>query len=155
MVLLGCISPAITGYRSIRFTQECEGYLKQAADASTAEIALDRLDKAIAYIESHNLTSGYTSIVYKTQDEDLGYWYDNIVTCRDNLKKCLKSSQLEKDNALMRMREVLTDQGEKGTILTIPDGISRAPQNKMWAILNTISGILLFIGFTAFSVSKP
>jgi hypothetical protein len=43
----------------------------------------------------------------------------------------------------MKVRESLTDEGEKGTVLTIPDGISRHPHNVLWAILNTISGIIL------------
>lgn len=154
LFLLSFVPPAITGYKSITFNQQCEGYLKQAADASTPEIALDRLNIAIDYIEAHNLTSGYTSILWKTQDEDMGYWYNNLITCRGNLEKCFSSTQLEKDNALMRVREVLTDQGEKGTTLTIPDGISRAPHNTMWAILNTISGIILCLGFMIISVAK-
>lgn len=154
LFLLSFVPPAITGYKSITFKQQCEGYLKQAADASTPEIALDRLNIAIDYIEAHNLTAGYTSILWKTQDEDMGYWYNNLITCRDNLEKCHNSSQLEKDNALMRMRKVLTDQGDKDTTLTIPNGISRPPHNTMWAILNTICGIILFMVLTIFSIGK-
>ena len=65
------ISPAICVIKCISFTQNCEGFLKQAADASNPEIALERIDKAISYIEAKNLTSGYTSIVIKTEDDAL------------------------------------------------------------------------------------
>ncbi len=139
----GLICPTICIIKWISFTQNCEGFLKQVADANTPEIALERLNIARNYIESHNITNGYTSIVYRTEDENVEFWYRNIVACQNELELCLESSQLEKTNVLMKVRESLTDEGEKGTVLTIPDGISRHPHNVLWAILNTISGIIL------------
>lgn len=139
------VSLGITVYRSIMFKQNCSGYLKQAADASTVQIAIDKLDIAIQYLEDNNLTQGYTSIVYKTQDEDLGFWYNNIINAREQLKVSLNGSKLEQDNALMRVREALLDNGEKGTELTVPDGISRYPYNLFFAITNTLSIIVLIV----------
>lgn len=146
------ISPAICVIKCISFTQNCEGFLKQAADASNPEIALERIDKAISYIEAKNLTSGYTSIVIKTEDENVEFWYRNIVACKKELQSCLEASQLERTNVLMKVRESLTDNGEKGTILTVPDGISRHPHNLLWAIWNTISGIALLITLFFFAI---
>ena len=62
----------------VEFEQNCTGYLKQAADANTIELAIDRLDKAIEYAESKNWTDGYTSILWKTEDENIGFWYKNL-----------------------------------------------------------------------------
>ena len=36
------------------------GYLKRAADANTIILANEEFSKAISYLESNNLTSGYT-----------------------------------------------------------------------------------------------
>jgi hypothetical protein len=125
--------------KKIQFKQECSGYLKQAADANTPEIALQRIDKALAYIEANDLTDGYTSVLWRTEDENIGFWYENIKACKKELEGCLNSTQLEKTNVLMKVRESLTDSGEKGTTLTIPSGIHKYPNNTLWAILLWVS----------------
>lgn len=146
-ILTGCITPVICGIKSIQFNQQCSGFLKQAADANTAEIALERINKALDYIEEHKLTSGYTSVFWTTEDENVGFWYDNIKACQKELEGCLESSQLEKSNVLMKVRESLTDVDDTGTSLTVPDGISRYPDNFSYGILRTISVLLLVLGF--------
>ena len=145
VLLAACVTPTICIVKLIKFKQECAGYLKQAADANTVDIAIDRLDKALSYIETHNLTNGYTSVVYKTEDENIGFWYTNIKACKQELEKCMESSQLEQTNVLMKVRESLTDTDQDGTVLTIPSGIYKYPDNTKFAIANTIS-ILVMIG---------
>lgn len=157
-IILGAITPTICAIRSIQFTQKCEGYLKNAADASTPDLAIQRLDKAIEYVEKNNLTSGYTSIVYETEDENIEFWYNNMIACRDELVNCKNSTQLEQTNVLIKVRESLIDEGSSGqfngyTDVTLPEGISRYPHNLLFLILNCISFILLLIGFLSF-VSK-
>ena len=98
------------------------------------------------YIEENNLTQGYTSVLWRTEDENIGYWYENIQACREELVKCADGTQLEKSNVLMKVRESLTDNGDHGTVLTIPDGIHKYPNNALWGILLTVSWIVLFIG---------
>lgn len=144
LLLACCVMPVSTVVMHIEFNQECGGYLKQAADANSVEIALNRLDKALGYIEANGLTKGYTSILWKTEDENVGFWYQNIKACKAELAACINSTPLEKTNVLMKVRESLTDQGEKGTVLTIPSGISRYPNNTFYAILNTLSVIVGF-----------
>ncbi len=141
LLLVCCVMPVSTVVMHIEFNQECGGYLKQAADANSVEIALNRLDKALGYIEANGLKKGYTSILWKTEDENVGFWYQNVKACKAELAACINSTPLEKTNVLMKVRESLTDQGEKGTVLTIPSGISRFPDNTLYAILNTISVI--------------
>ena len=149
-LLLSLIVPTIVIVKSVQFNQQCAGYLKQAADANTVELALERVNMALNYIESHGLTSGYTSVLYKTEDENIGYWYKNIKACQFELEANKNASSLEKSNVLMKVRESLTDNGEKGTELTIPAGISRYPDNLMWGILRIISLILFFLAFYHF-----
>ena len=149
LIVLGAIAPTICIVKDIQFNQDCGGYLKQAADANTPEIALDRVNKALAYIEANKLTYGYTSVLWKTEDENVAFWYENIKACKSELEDCMHSSQLEKTNVLMKVRESLTDNGEEGTALTIPDGISRYPNNEayclfVWlSIVSIIGGIIL------------
>jgi len=150
LFLLCLITPVVTTVRKIQFNQNCSGYLKQAADANTPEIALERIDKALDYIEAHRLTYGYTSILYKTEDENVGFWYNNIKACKGELEACLDCTQLEKSNVLMKVRESLTDNGESGTVLTVPTGIHKYPHNWMFGILNflsTILGLFFIVGF--------
>ena len=145
LLIVSLIVPAIVIVKSVKFSQECTGYLKQAADANTVELALERVDLALNYIESHNLTSGYTSVLWRTEDENIEYWYRNIKACREELENNIEASSLEKSNVLMKARETLTDEGEKGTELTVPKGLSRYPYNLLFGILNIISCILFFI----------
>ena len=144
LFIISCIVPVNMAVKSIRFNQECAGYLKQSADANTTELALQRLNKALDYIESHNLTSGYTSILWRTEDENIGFWYENIKACKRELENCAEGTQLEKSNVLMKVRESLTDDGgEDGVKLTIPPGISRYPENRQYAFWLTLSLILM------------
>lgn len=147
-IVVALIMPAIIVVKHIQFSQDCSGYLKQAADANSVELAIDRLNIAIDYIEENNLTSGYTSVIYKTEDENVGFWYKNIVTCRDELISCVNGSQFEQTNTLMKVRESLIDNGERGDTLTVPSGISRYPNNLGYAIfliMGFILGPIIFI----------
>lgn len=147
LFIISCIIPTVCIVRSVEFDQNCEGYIKQAADANTVELSLDRLNKAISYAEEHNLTKGYTSVLWKTEDENIGFWYENLAACRDELVLISEkedATQLEKSNILMKVRESLIDNdGESGDTVTIPDGISRYPDNAAFGWFNFFSVILL------------
>ncbi len=131
--------PGTVVYRSIKFNQDCGGYLDQAANANTVELAIDRLNRAIDYLEKHNMTSGYTSVLWRTEDENVGFWYRNICACRDELVEVKDMSQLEKSNVLMKVRESLKEStGEHGDKVIIPPGISRFPDNLGFGIFRCI-----------------
>lgn len=149
-ILFSLVSPIITFTNNVKFHQNCGGYLEQTADANSVELALERLDMAIEYVEKNNLTEGYTSIFWKTEDENIEFWYRNLKTCREELADAVESSQYEKTNVLMKVRESLTDIGEHGTVLTIPNGISRYPNNGRYCFWNTLSIILMIVGFSVF-----
>ena len=130
-------------YSNIIFDRELSGHLKRAADANTIELALTELQTSLKYIEKNNLTSGYTSILYQTPDEDLGFWYENLKASAQELEKSKNGSLLEKTNVLLKLRESLMDEGDKGSSITSPEGISIYPYNGIIAILFLIS--LLFL----------
>lgn len=50
----------------------------------------------------------------------------------------------------MKVRESLTDQSEKGTVITCPPGLSRYPNNKIFAFFNFFGLLIAFVGFCWF-----
>lgn len=146
LFIIGLLGPIIWLVNGIEFSQNCGGYLKQAADANSVELAISRLDKAIDYVEKNNLTDGYTSVLWKTEDDNVGFWYQNLKACRNELEDCQNSTQLEQTNTLLKIRESLVDNGESGTELTLPNGISRYPHNCAMGILMWLSAICLLWG---------
>lgn len=147
-VLLVLIALVIFGFRiskKIEFKQNVSGYLKRAADANTVELAEKELEKVINYLEANNMTSGYTSVLWKTPDEDIDYWYRNLKASHLELKNLNSDSALEKTNVLIKLRETLLDVGEK-TKVTVPDGLSVYPNNKLWAFLTLTALVCLCAG---------
>jgi len=131
---------------SINLNQNCLGHFKRAADASTIETAEAELKIGLDYLEKENLTTGYTSVLWKTPDEDIKFWYENIKSAKDELSLLPKnSSNMEKSNMLIKLRETLLDHGDKGSeSITCPDGLSRYPNNLIFAIL--LFGSLVILG---------
>lgn len=148
-VVLILVSLIIFGMRiskGIELKQNVTGYLKRAADANTIKLANEELTKSIKYLESKNLTTGYTSILWKTPDEDIDFWYRNLKASQSELSNLKSESALEKTNVLIKLRETLLDSGEKSKV-TVPKGLSVYPNNKLWAFLTLIAIIAGFIGF--------
>jgi hypothetical protein len=130
--------------KDISLKQNCTGYLKRAADANTVETAIAQLQKSINYLEVNDITDGYTSVLWRTPDEDVKFWYDNLKASEAELMKVdSTTSSLEKTNMLMKLRETLIDNGEKGDTLTVPKGLSRYPNNTLWGILTTFATVIL------------
>ena len=155
---LGLILPSVVvggafWYRSVVFDQNCGGLLVRAANANTIPLAHAELDRAVKYLESEGLTDGYTSVWYQTPDEDIGFWYKNLVEARSELKSLTekgegKVSALEQSNTLLKLRDTLTtNKGQGGESLTYPDGISRYPNNAVMGLFAILSGLFAFVGF--------
>jgi hypothetical protein len=148
-VVLILVSLIIFGMRiskGIELKQNVTGYLKRAADANTIKLANEELTKSIKYLESKNLTTGYTSILWKTPDEDIDFWYRNLKASQSELSNLKSESALEKTNVLIKLRETLLDSGEKSKV-TVPKGLAVYPNNKLWAFLTLIAILAGFIGF--------
>jgi len=130
------------------FNKECSGYLSRAAHANTIQLADQELSTALDYLNQHNLTHGYTSIFYNTPDEDIGFWYTNLVESKkelDTLRSKTDLTALEQSNTLIKLRETLMSHGEQGDSVRVPDGISRYPNNLayfVWWVLGAVVGML-------------
>jgi len=121
--------------RGVSLDQNCTGYLKRAADANTVETAKEQLQVAIQYLEDNDMTKGHTSVLWKTPDEDVGFWYKNLKASHLELSRVdSTTTQLVRTNLLMKLRETLLDGGKEGETLTSPPGLSRFPNNGAWAI---------------------
>jgi len=150
LTILCILSISIFGIvitKSVEINQNCLGYLERSANANTVEIARNELKKSIDYLEANNLTKGYTSILWKTPDEDIEFWYKNLKESYGELMKVdSTTSSVEKTNLLMKLRETLIDNGSKGDNITVPKGISRYPNNLMWGIFILFASLtMLFL----------
>ncbi len=124
---------------AVKFSINVTDRLKRAADANTVGTAIKELDSVISYLEQNNVTEGYTSVIYETPDEDVGFWYNNLKSSLVELRSLPESSTtLEKSNALMKLRETILDSGKSSDKVTEPDGISRFPSNLAWALGNCL-----------------
>lgn len=154
-MIVFCLAVAVVFlFKKVTLTQDCTGYLKRAADASTVETAKSEIAKSIAYLEKENITSGYTSVLWRTPNEDIGFWYGNLKSLYAELDKVDgNTSSLEKTNLLMKLRETLLDNGEDGDRLTIPNGLSLYPNNIAFGALGW-SAIIVFALLCAWGAVK-
>lgn len=152
--LMLCVPFLIWGsqriYHAIVLEQNLVGHLKRAANANTVPLALREMSLVVNYLEEHEMTSGYTSIIYRTPDEDLGFFYDNMKSSLEELESVNpEASQLETSNVLMKLRETLVDSGQS-TSVTFPDGLSVFPDNARYAIVGTLFSLLALSGIIWF-----
>ena len=140
---------------SIRLDQDCTGHLKRAADANTIGLAEQELGLAIDYLEREGLTEGYTSVLYKTPDEDIGFFYNNLKESHAELQAVTDSTtQLERSNILIKLRETLIDHGDGGDRITCPTGLSRYPRNGAFGIWLALSLVFFLGGIIAVVVEE-
>jgi hypothetical protein len=142
------VSAAVYGISGIVLDRNCTGYLKRAADANTIDLAKSQLDIAVKHMEGAGYTKGYTSVIYQTPDEDVGFWYGNIKKARAELNNTTGlADDIHKNNiTLMKLRETLLDAGESGKQeITFPEGLAVYPHNRAMAIWFWLSGILFAV----------
>jgi hypothetical protein len=154
-LLMMLLFPVWMGYRiyaGIVFDRNCGGYIAQAGNANTIDMAKDSLKKAVDYATKEELTSGYTSIIYTEPDEDVGFWYKNIANSLVELENVqLNASDLEKSNILIKLREALSNHGKGNSeSVRVPAGIAIFPHNTFWMWFGVGGLILGIIGFFLF-----
>lgn len=145
----------------VNFKSGCTDYLKLAADSPNVEGARKYLGMALTYIESHSLTHGNSAFFFFTPRNDIGAWYNQrkeAAAVLDSIIEETKIStappvqiQLEKDNTLMKLREVVLDQGQEGVGVTLPQHIDVYPNQNtfLWSyllcpILGIVFGIVAY-----------
>jgi len=137
-VLAVWVSVAVAA-RSIRFTNGCTGYLKLAANAATVERAEVFLTKVVDYIDKNDLNIGNSSIFIERPTNDLQEWSKNLRTARNLLARLIddpNTSQLTKDNTLMKIREVILKESNDDNSVNVPDNIALYPW-QAWFVMVT------------------
>lgn len=133
--------------KEIVFNRECGGYMQNAANANSIDLAREEMEKVVKYIENHRLQPGFTSVVYNTPEEDVGFWMSNMRSSLEGLRQISpEATSLEKSNVLIKLRETLMDKAKEGGSISVPEGISIYPYNFAFMIWGVIAGILAFIG---------
>lgn len=134
----------------IVFDRNVEGHLKRAADANTIELAEKELSGVVSHLQQNNMTSGYTSVFWRTPDEDVGFWYTNLTASLGELRNVSKeATQLEKSNILIKLRETLVDHGQNSVKVTVPPGMSIFPYNGVYTLWGILGFILTTVGVIA------
>lgn len=145
--LMALLWSGIRIYKAVDFNIQCTGHLKRAADANTIDLAKNELKIVMDYLEKRNLTDGIVSIVLKQPQNDIGFWYQNLKSSYEELEQIKPdTTQLEKSNLLMKLRETLIDSGEELKV-TCPNGISIYPNNMIYFIWGVIAWIICCIGW--------
>jgi len=133
-------------YESCEYQAGFSSYVERAAYGNSYETVAPSLDAAIAYLENNDLTEGFTSVLYKTADEDLAWYYQNLKEIRADLDRAGPDGfylPAEKDLLFLNLKtRLLRSSGN----VAAPIGISRFPHNTAYCILLWISTILL-LGF--------
>ncbi len=128
--------------------------MKLAGDAPSIQRADEFLGKALDYMEKENLTQGNSALIFPTPTSNVGIWYQQIKGAKETTENILARekespvavSQLERDNALMKIREVLLDNSSNGTVVTAPNLISWFPMQWLMALWGVFSLILCLFG---------
>jgi hypothetical protein len=143
LLFVALITPEVVFYFGyyVPYQQGFAGYLSQASNANTVDIAKKSLVKAIHYLEKNKLTKGNTSIIYSTPDNDLEFFYKNLKASLSELQKADSKSQLEQTNVLIKLRETLTDNSKNGTVVTQPDSLYLYPYQFL-SVLFALFGLL-------------
>ena len=148
-----CVWGTVRIVKGIAFDINCAAYIKRAAVANTVDLAQAQLEKAIDFAEANDLTHGIVSIFLQNPSNDIEFWFQNMTVAYEELANMPEeASQLERTNVLMKLRESLTDSGDTGSSVNIPDGISIYPHNAVffwWAMISILGAALFFVLWTA------
>lgn len=132
---------------TIQFDRDIGGHLKLAADANNTEMTERKLSLAVDGMQRWNLCNEggdncFTSVLWRTPDEDVGYWRENIENTLADLQSMTaeeRADNLIESNQLIKVRETLLDAGQSGDYVTSPSGISRYPNNGSFALWGCLS----------------
>lgn len=144
---------AVTIVLSIQYDRSIGGHLELAANANQPDTAIEELKLALQGMDGDGLTCNkprqcYTSVMYTEPDEDLGFWRMNIEQTLGDLEALPPDADhLKVSNTLLKVRDSLTGQGESGTHIIDPSGVSRYPHNAIMGWWGWLSAILIVTGF--------
>ncbi len=114
-----------------QFNEGCYMELKRAVSTSSRHEAYGFLEKAKLFLQKKKTTSGSTSIVFPTDDDDLGKWYNNITKAQEKIIS---------GNLLAAKKVIAERHPFKGHLVVhIPHGVSAYPNNLAFACWGVFS----------------
>lgn len=128
---------------AVSFDRDIKRYLSHAAEASTIQLAKENLDIALKNIEGWGLTSGHTTVLFESPEDDVGFWYKNVKASRAQLDDVKTVTFQEQKTVLAELRKTLLSRSGDGSAVVIPQGISIYPKNRIFALLGTLNGVLV------------
>ncbi|MFA5230227.1 MAG: hypothetical protein WC422_02195 [Candidatus Paceibacterota bacterium] len=137
--VVAIIISIVAGVKSFQFTNGCYSYLRLAGNAPTVERAEKFLKKVVTYIDKNNLDIGNSSFLIFRPTNDLDNWSGQMRAAYKivaDLSEQTDVSQLTKDNALMKIREVVG---------YVPDNIAYYPYQVFMIFFLAIFWILAIV----------
>lgn len=126
-----------------RFDNNCGYYINSGMDHNNP----DDLDTAIKYLETNGLTTGNTTIIDRSVEDDLAIFYKDLKTKAAYLRNT-------HDYDMAAYKEYATMLNLKPTPILVPLGISVFPHNTLFAawlvigllcLIASITGLVSFI----------
>lgn len=130
-------------FNDIHYAFECKRNLGIAVQTESISEARNRLRRAIDLVRKKGATNGYTSILRKTEDENVELWFNNLISALAEVDEWEKLLFLEKEESLEKIRKILTFDGE----IVIPNGIAVAPHNRVFFLWGWLSIIVLILSY--------
>jgi hypothetical protein len=148
---MGCVN-------GLTFKAKITDNLKLAGDAPSIERADAFLVTALNAIEARGLNSGNAALIFQMPSSDMGIWYQQIKGARLTTSTLISKktsgqvvTQLEQDNALMKIRETVLDQGKEGVSVTGPDNAWIYPLQWMFYMLIWVLAICAIVTVALFA----
>lgn len=136
----------VISIKEVIFIGNCKVYLQEAANASNVEVAKENLYKVISYAEDNSLIAGNTSILSFRKENDIGIWYNNILSCKQKIEKLPKNLiAYQEDIALTELRNSLTEIKNNEIVVKVPKNIYIYPNNSLYFFweLTSFASILI------------
>jgi hypothetical protein len=107
-------------------------------------LAQEKLGEAIKWMEANGFTEGSSHVWIKTPPCDIGFFYKNLISAKEDLDKfpappseanaeAQSNYDLAESNQLMKLRETLVDEGgDSGPEVTCPPNMAIYPSQMLW-----------------------
>jgi len=120
-------------------------HIDRASATSDIDEAANEMHLAKQYLEKRDMAHGYTSVVWRSEDEDLGVFYGTIVK-RSNYLDDLQTIHTRDKTVFEDMITYTRMTNMKAQEQKVPDGISIYPHNVFFVYWFFVSLVLAAVG---------
>lgn len=131
-LLLGVNAKLITNHNHLR--RNFVTPIENAAIANDSALVVENLNQSIIYLERYGLTDGFTSAVFYSKEDDLKFYYKELVSARNNIS-----------SGNLKLPETIYNYNFRS--VQYPDGLESYPYNLWFGIFKIIDVALVVILF--------